>query len=218
MKISPVVLFTAVLFVAKPALPQMQSLGAKDTFNSVGLSAKEAQEIVEEVERSAYDTPDDWKKELRVRRVDLGNSPGLVVQGSELLCGGTGNCQTWVFRKRDNKWMSLFPNDRVPIAEGFRLGPGITGGIKDFTIMRYRSDLAHCRRNSARMVRTRHRWPQSPHRRPLSPPFHNSSLNYCISQFQSESFSALDCRMIGTCQSSRKSPQRTRARPAHFAR
>jgi hypothetical protein len=98
MKISPVVLFTAVLFVAKPALPQMQSLGAKDTFNSVGLSAKEAQEIVEEVERSAYDTPDDWKKELRVRRVDLGNSPGLVVQGSELLCGGTGNCQTWVFR------------------------------------------------------------------------------------------------------------------------
>jgi hypothetical protein len=109
--------------------------GREDTFNSVGLSAKEAQEIVEEVERSAYDTPDDWKKELRVRRVDLGNSPGLVVQGSELLCGGTGNCQTWVFRKRDNKWMSLFPNDRVPIAEGFRLGPGITGGIKDFTIM-----------------------------------------------------------------------------------
>jgi hypothetical protein len=31
--------------------------------------------------------------------------------------------------------MSLFSNDRVPIAEGFRLGPGITGGIKDFTIM-----------------------------------------------------------------------------------
>ena len=135
MNISPVLLFTAVLFFAKPALTQMQSLGAKDTLNLVGLSAKEVQEIVEEVERSAYDTPDDWKKELRVRRVDLGNSPGMIVQGSELLCGGTGNCQTWVFRKTNNKWMSLFPNDRVPIAESFRLGPGVTGGIKDFTIV-----------------------------------------------------------------------------------
>jgi hypothetical protein len=135
MNISPVVLFTAVLFFAKPAFTQMQSLGAKDTFNSVGLSAKEVQEIIEEVERSAYDTPDDWKKELRVRRVDLGNSPGMIVQGSELLCGGAGNCQTWVFRKTNNKWISLFPNDGVPIAEGFRLGPGVTGSIKDFTIV-----------------------------------------------------------------------------------
>jgi hypothetical protein len=87
------------------------------------------------VEQSAYDTPDDWKKELRVRRADLGNNPGMVVQGSKLLCGGTGNCQTWVFRKTDNKWVSLFPNDRVPIAERFRLGPGVTDGIKDFTIV-----------------------------------------------------------------------------------
>jgi hypothetical protein len=134
MNISAVVLFSTVLFFAKPALTQMQSLGAKDTFNSVGLSAKEVQEIVEEVEQSAYDTPDDWKKELRARRVDLGNNPGMTVQGSKLLCGGTGNCQTWVFRKADNKWVSLFPNDLVPIAESFRLGPGVTDGIKDFTI------------------------------------------------------------------------------------
>jgi hypothetical protein len=135
MNISAVVLFTTLFLFAKPALPQMQSLGAKDTFDSVGLSAKEVQEIVAEVEQSAYDTPDDWKKELRLRRADLGNNPGLMVQGSKLLCGGTGNCQTWVFRKADNKWVSLFPSDRVPIAESFRLGPGVTGGIKDFTIL-----------------------------------------------------------------------------------
>jgi hypothetical protein len=135
MNISAVVLFSTVLFFAKPALTQMQSLGAKDTFNANGLSAKEVQEIVEEVEHSAYDTPDDCKKELRVKRVDLGDIPGMMVQGSKLLCGGTGNCQTWVFRKTDNKWMSLFPNDLVPIAEGFRLGPGVTGGIEDFTIV-----------------------------------------------------------------------------------
>jgi hypothetical protein len=135
MNISAVVLFTTVLLFAKPALTQMQSLGPKDTFNSVGLSAKEGQQIVAEVEQSAYDTPDDWKKELRVRRADLGNNSGMVVQGSKLLCGGTGNCQTWVFRKADNKWVSLFPNDRVPMAESFRLGPGVTDGIKDFTIV-----------------------------------------------------------------------------------
>ena len=135
MNISAVVLLSAVFFFAKPAVTEMQSLGAKDTFNAIGLPAKEVREIVEEVEHSAYDTPDDWKKELRVRRVDLGNNPGLMVQGSKLLCGGTGNCQTWVFRKADNKWMSLFPNDLAPIAESFRLGPGVTDGIKDFTIV-----------------------------------------------------------------------------------
>jgi hypothetical protein len=135
MNISAVLLFSTVLFFAKPAVTQVHSLGPKDSFNSVGLSAKEVQEIVEEVEQSAYDTPDEWKKELRARRVDLGNNPGMMVQGSKLLCGGTGNCQTWVFRKADNKWVSLFPNDLVPIAESFRLGPGITYGIKDFTIV-----------------------------------------------------------------------------------
>ncbi|MCU1299207.1 MAG: hypothetical protein JWO91_3485 [Acidobacteriaceae bacterium] len=129
------VLLIIVLFFTKLALPQMQSLGPKDVFNSVGLSAIEVREIVEQAEQSAYDTPDDWKKELRVRRANLGNSSGLVVQGSKLLCGGTGNCQTWVFHKVDNKWVSLFPNDRVPIAESFRLGPGVGDGIKDFTIV-----------------------------------------------------------------------------------
>jgi hypothetical protein len=135
MNISAVVLFGTILFLAKPAVTQMQSLGPKETFNTVELSPKEVQEIVEEVAQSAYDTPDDWKKELRVRRVDLGNRAGMIIQGSKLLCGGTGNCQTWVFRKAGNRWVPLFPNDLVPNAESFRLGPSATGGIKDFTIV-----------------------------------------------------------------------------------
>jgi hypothetical protein len=56
MNISAVVLLSFVLFFAKPAVTKMQSLDAKDTFDAIGLSAKEVQEIVEEVEHSAYDS------------------------------------------------------------------------------------------------------------------------------------------------------------------
>jgi hypothetical protein len=55
--------------------------------------------MVEEVEQSAYDTPDDWKKELRVRRGDLGVKPGMMVQGSKLLCVGTGIARLGFFAK-----------------------------------------------------------------------------------------------------------------------
>ena len=85
------------------------------------------------MEQSAYDTPDSWEKELRVRRVDLGSGPGVVLRGTALLCGATGNCQIWVFRKMDGRWVSLFGNE-APVAEGFQLGPNVTNGIKDLTI------------------------------------------------------------------------------------
>jgi hypothetical protein len=99
MKLSALLLLNAVLVCASPTMGQMRNLGAKDTFAAARLSAKEIREIVAEVEQSAYDTPDSWESELRVQRVDLGACPGIIVQGSKLLCGGTGNCQTWVFRK-----------------------------------------------------------------------------------------------------------------------
>jgi len=50
-------------------------------------------------EASAYDTPDSWRAEVRVKRIDLAGTPGLVVQGSKLLCGATGNCQIWIYRE-----------------------------------------------------------------------------------------------------------------------
>ena len=120
---------------ASPSLAQMQSLGRSDTFAAARLSTREAHEVVDAVELSAYDTPDSWKKELRVRRVDLGGDTGLVVQGSNLLCGGTGNCQIWIFRKARGKWVSMFGSDAVPIAESFQLGPSTTQGLKDITIV-----------------------------------------------------------------------------------
>jgi hypothetical protein len=113
---------------------QMQSLSQKDSFGAAKLSAKETHEILDGVEQSAYDTPDSWEAELRLRRVNLGDTPGIVVQGTSMLCGGTGNCQTWVFRKTSDRWVSMMAGDQAPIASGFEFGTTFTHGIRDFTI------------------------------------------------------------------------------------
>jgi hypothetical protein len=117
------------------ALAQMESLGQKDSLTAANLSAKEIREIITGVKKSAYDMPKSWSKELRLRRVDLGNDPGIVVQGTSLLCGGTGNCQIWVFRKANVNWVSLFANDHPILAESFNFGPAFTHHIKDLTIV-----------------------------------------------------------------------------------
>lgn len=117
------------------AASQMESLAPNDTFRASQLTKKEVEELVRQVQESAFDTADDWQSELRVRRVDLGRSPGIIIQGTKLLCGATGNCQTWVFRKFDDKWISLFPGDQAPIIEGFQIGSGVTNGIKDFKVV-----------------------------------------------------------------------------------
>jgi hypothetical protein len=146
MKLRASLLLSALVLVGTlPAAPQMQSLGPKDTFAAAKLSADETKQIIAAVEESAYDTPDSWIKELRVRRVDLGASPGLVLQGTSLLCGGTGNCQVFVLRKANSKWVSLFGTDQAPMAESFQFGPGTTNGIKNFTITAHSSAEAATR-------------------------------------------------------------------------
>jgi hypothetical protein len=117
------------------ALAQMESLGSKDSLAAANLSAKEIREIIAGVKKSAYDMPESWSTELRLRRVDLGNGAGIVVQGRSLLCGGTGNCQIWVFRKANENWLSLFANGQAILAEDFTVGPAVTHHIKDLTIV-----------------------------------------------------------------------------------
>ena len=69
---------------------------------------------------------------------------GLVVQGTKLLCGGTGNCQFWVLRKVAGKWTSLLATEQAPIAEGFSLGPTVTHGVKDLTLVANQSaEISH---------------------------------------------------------------------------
>jgi hypothetical protein len=123
------------LALSTTALAQMESLGSKDSLAAANLSAKEIREIIAGVKKSAYDMPESWSTELRLRRVDLGNGPGIVVQGTRLLCGGTGNCQIWVFRKVNDNWLSLFVNGQAILAEDFTFGPAVTHHIKDLTIV-----------------------------------------------------------------------------------
>jgi hypothetical protein len=116
------------------ASAQMKILGERDTVAAAKLSAIEIDEIINAVKKSAYDVPKSWRAELRFRRVDLGIGPGIVVQGTRLLCGGTGNCQMWVFRKARAKWVSLFKNDQTILAEGFEFGPALKHHVKDLTV------------------------------------------------------------------------------------
>ena len=116
------------------AFPKMDHLKDTETFHSTRLSPAEVKQISEEVERTAFDTPDSWESELRVRRISLGESSGLVLQGTKLLCGATGNCQTWVLRRAGNQWRWLFES-QAPIASMFGFATEASNGIKNFVVV-----------------------------------------------------------------------------------
>jgi hypothetical protein len=101
---------------------------------AAALSSVEIDEIINAVKESAYDVPKSWRAELRFRQVDLGKGLGIVVQGTNLLCGGTANCQIWVFRKAEGNWVSLFKNDQAVLADAFQFGPTQTHHIKNLTV------------------------------------------------------------------------------------
>ena len=130
----PLLILSGILFLSTTTLAQMKSLNANDTLAAANLSPKEFREIIADLKKGAFDIPQSWTTELRLRRINLGKRSGIVIQGTSLLCGGTGNCQTWVFRQANGKWTSMFAADQVPIAEGFDLGPTATRGIADLTI------------------------------------------------------------------------------------
>jgi hypothetical protein len=125
----------AVPLLAVSLTSQVQNAAVHDRISGIGLSAEERRQVIEAVARCAFDTPDSWEDELLARRVDLGASPGIVLRGTKLLCGGTGNCQLFVMRKTNGIWVSLFGDAQAPLAESFELGPGVTLGIKDLTVV-----------------------------------------------------------------------------------
>jgi len=110
-----------------------KTLGTADTFAAAKLTQEEVSQLIPALEQLAYDTPDSWNTELRAKRIDLGSSPGLVLEGTNLLCGGTGNCQIFVFRRVNDRWISLFQG-QAPICEAFTFGPGTSHGIKNLTV------------------------------------------------------------------------------------
>jgi hypothetical protein len=125
----------AVPVLAVALTSQVQNAAVHDRVSGIGLSAEERRQVIDAVARCAFDTPDSWDDELLATRVDLGASPGIILRGTKLLCGGTGNCQLFVMRKTNGIWVSLFGDGQAPLAESFELGPGVTLGIKDLTVV-----------------------------------------------------------------------------------
>jgi hypothetical protein len=70
--------------VSLTAASQGESLGPNDTFRAAQLTKKEVEELLRQVEDSAFDTADDRQSELRVRRVDLGRTAGIIIQRTTL--------------------------------------------------------------------------------------------------------------------------------------
>ena len=104
----------------------MQRLKDTETIQAAHLSAEETKEILEEVESTSFDVPESWESELRVRRQQIGGAEGLVIQATKELCGGTGNCQTWVFRRATGKWLAMFEK-QAPIISGYAFGKELHG-------------------------------------------------------------------------------------------
>ena len=121
------------LFSMLTSFATAKTLGAADTFAAAKLTQKDVSQLIPALEELAYDTPDSWNTELRAKRIDLGSSPGLVLEGTNLLCGATGNCQIFVFRRVNDRWISLFQG-QPPICDAFTFGPGTLNGIKNLTV------------------------------------------------------------------------------------
>jgi len=118
---------------ATQGIDWLTELSANETFETAKLTRAEQEQIVDQVENTAFDAPDSFETELRVRRVSLGESDGLIVRGTRLLCGGTGNCQTWVFRRSSGKWLNMFERE-APVVSGFGFEREASQGIKDFLV------------------------------------------------------------------------------------
>ena len=116
------------------ALAQAGALRKDQTIAQLNLPAAERAQIIGGVEAAAFDSPGSWEDELRAREVSLGKSRGLVVSGTRVLCGATGNCQIFVFRRLGRDWIPLFAPDQAPIVEAFSFGPAASRGVDDLHV------------------------------------------------------------------------------------
>jgi hypothetical protein len=126
-------LCVALFVVAQQATEKMDHLRPTETVAAARLTSAEKREVFRQLDGTSFDTPDSWDKEALVRRLRLGDSDGLVVQGSKLLCGGTGNCATWVFRRAKDGWHNLFSGD-APLASAFGFSEATTNGVPNLVL------------------------------------------------------------------------------------
>jgi hypothetical protein len=103
-----------------PGVDWLPAPANADTLAAAGLTGPEERDLLAELQTTSFDVPDSWPAEVRVRRVSLGAIDGLLVRGTNLLCGATGNCQTWIFRRVDGRWLDAFESS-APIVSGVGL-------------------------------------------------------------------------------------------------
>lgn len=96
-----------------------------DRLTGARLSDRERAMIFAQVKATSFDVPSNWASELVARRTKLGSSDYLIVRGSDMLCGSTGNCQTWLFRRTGRGWINAI-SGKPPIISslGFRTSRG----------------------------------------------------------------------------------------------
>src|SRR4051812_12226152 len=92
---------------SRPPADWLPALSDHETFAAARLTSTEQEQIFDQVAATSFDTADSWIVELRARRIALGGTDGLLVRGTRLLCGGTGNCQTWLFRRSNQRWLNM---------------------------------------------------------------------------------------------------------------
>jgi hypothetical protein len=124
--------FLAVLFAsgAKAAPAGVPMPGPADVIAKAGLSRAQLAGIVAQVAATSFDKPADWRIELRIRRGRIEGAPVLVVRGANLLCGATGGCETWLFRREGARWINAIMGE-APVADAIALGPHRSNGRLD---------------------------------------------------------------------------------------
>jgi hypothetical protein len=131
-----VLVFVALCVLGGVALAQELDFKAiplpsdKDDIAAAKLPSAEVKQILEQVEQTSFDTPESWAAELRLRRLPIAGGEGLVVRGTAMLCGGTGNCETWLFRRANGAWAKMFDNE-APVISSLGFGRQVNHGIPD---------------------------------------------------------------------------------------
>ena len=94
--------------------------------SDLALSQQEISDLLSMVLSTGLDDEDmrsaaALRKELDGRHIDMGEGAdkGLILQGTHTLCGATGNCATWLFRRAGTTWKLLGPRNSAPLAASF---------------------------------------------------------------------------------------------------
>src|SRR3974390_1656238 len=122
------------LLAAPPIKARESHPSSADTLSGANLPKDAIQQILKEIEATAYDTPKSWEAELRIEHLQLGDAPALVVKGSDLLCGPTANCQVWVFRRSAGGWRFFLCRETRIIVDSVMFGPKKTRGVEDLVV------------------------------------------------------------------------------------